>query len=366
MIITGIDLFKADIPYWEPFRIALGASTDTNNVFVRIRTDEGHYGWGEGSPTRRITGENQGTIISVAMDLSTLLIGQDPLEIDRHVAAMRDLYVHNSTARSAFDLALYDLAGKASDRPLFEVLGGSRRAFFTDNTIGIDDPDVMAEKAMSFQEDGFQAIKVKLGTGLEDDVHRVKSIRAAIGPKTPLRIDANQGWDTDTAKSVLANIADQGIEYCEQPVKYWDYAGLKEVRESTSIPIMADESIFDHNDAEILIRDECVDLLNIKLAKSAGIHYGMKIADVAEDAGLACMVGSMSETRLGLSAAAHLVSAREVIKYADLDTHFDHQIDPVRQGVEITPDGVHIPDAPGHGADLDAEFLSSCESVTVE
>ncbi|MCZ6705830.1 MAG: dipeptide epimerase [Bacteroidetes bacterium] len=366
MKIIGIDLFKANIPFWSPFRIALGSSDSTQNVFVRIRTDSGLYGWGEGSPTSRITGESQGTVVAVAADLAQLLLGMDPLEIERHTMAMRDLYVHNTTARCAFDMALYDLAGKATDRPLFEVLGGTRRVFFSDNTIGIDDPDAMAKKAVSYQEEGFQAIKVKLGTGLEDDVRRIESIRAAIGPETPLRIDANQGWTRETAKRVLDRIKAQGIEYCEQPVKYWDYEGLREVKNSTSIPIMADESVFDHNDAEILARDGCCDLLNIKLAKSAGIFNGMKIADIAEDSGMACMVGSMSETRLGLSASAHLVSAREVIRFADLDTHYDHKIDPVLEGVEITPEGVTIPDAAGHGADLDPEFLASCESVTIE
>lgn len=366
MKITRVDLIKADIPYWEPFRISLGASDSTNNVFVRIHTDAGHYGWGEASPTRRITGETQGTVFAVAKDLAGLLMGKNPLDIEGHTNAMRDLFVHNSTARSAFDLALYDIAGKAANKPLFEILGGERRAFWTDNTIGIDTPAAMAEKAVKFQKQGFNAIKVKLGTGLEEDVARIRAIRTAIGEHIPLRIDANQGWDRETAKGVLCAIESMGIEYCEQPVRYWDYAGLREVRQCTSIPIMADESVFDHNDAEILIRDGCVDLLNIKLAKSAGIYNGMKIADIAEHAGIACMVGSMSETRLGLSAAAHLVSARPVIRYADLDTHFDHRIDPVIGGVEISAEGVILPDAPGHGADLDPEFVASCECVRIE
>jgi len=366
MKITRVDLIKVDIPYVEPFRISLGASDGTNNVFVQIHTDAGHYGWGEASPTRRIAGESQGTVFEVAKDLAGLLIGKNPLNIEQHIYAMRDLYVHNSTARSAFDLALFDIAGKAADKPLFEILGGERREFWTDNTIGIDTPTAMAEKAVKYKLEGFKAIKVKIGTGLDEDVARIKAIRSAIGADIPLRIDANQGWDRETAKSVLSAIESMGIEYCEQPVRYWDYAGLREIRGGTSIPIMADESVFDHNDAEILTRDGCVDLLNIKLAKSGGIFNGMKIADIAEDAGIACMVGSMSETRLGLSAAAHLVSARQVIKYADLDTHFDHRIDPIIGGVEISAEGIILPDGPGHGADVDPEFVASCESVSIE
>lgn len=366
MKITSIELFRADIEYWEPFRISLGVSSDTNNLFVRVNTDEGLYGMGEGSPTRTISGETQDTMVAVARDISRLLLGTDPLDIEGHTRSMRRLYFGNTTIRSAFDMALYDLAGKAAGLPLYAFLGGSKRSFWTDNTIGIDSPENMAKKAAAFQEEGYRAIKVKLGTGLDEDIARIAAIRAAVGPEIPLRIDANQGWDVQTAVGILRVIESMGIEYCEQPVAHWDYDGMRRVRESTMIPIMADESVFDHHDAQKLAAGECCDYLNIKLAKSAGIHNGLKINAVAESAGMACMVGSMSETRLGLSAAAHLVSARPNIRFADLDTHFDHKIDPVIGGVTIDASGVFLTDTPGHGADIDPEFLKAAESIRIE
>jgi L-alanine-DL-glutamate epimerase-like enolase superfamily enzyme len=366
MRITSVDIYKANIDYFEPFRIAIMVSEGTENVFVRINTDSDLYGIGEASPTGPITGDTQEGMCDAAVQFAELLIGLDPLAIDVHTATMRDWLTGNTTIRSAFDMALYDLFGKAVDLPLYAVLGGTNRKIWTDNTIGIADPDEMAQTAAAFQSEGYKAIKVKLGTGVEEDIARVRAIRDAVGDFIPLRIDANQGWDFPAACEILRSLEPLHIQYCEQPLAAWDLDGMAHLRERTSIPLMADESLFDHHDALKLAGNRACDYFNIKLAKSAGIHTALKIDSVAQAAGITCMVGCMSETRLGLSAAAHLISARPNIRFADLDSHFDHRVDPILGGVEIGPDGVIIPDSPGHGADVDPDFLAECECLTVE
>jgi L-alanine-DL-glutamate epimerase-like enolase superfamily enzyme len=366
MKISSVDIFKADIDYFEPFRIAIMVSSATENIILRINTDEGIYGMGEGSPTGPITGDSQGGMYEVAVELAELLMGKDPTAIDRHTDTMRAWMVGNPTIRSAFDMALYDLIGKATGQPLYRVLGGSRRPFWTDNTIGIGDPDEMARTAAAFQSEGYQAIKVKLGTSVEEDIERIRVIREAVGAFIPVRIDANQGWGYPVACEVLRALEPMNIQYCEQPLAAWDIDGFVRLRSRTTIPIMADESLFDHHDAMRLAKSGACDYFNIKLAKSAGIHTALKIDAIAQAAGIPCMVGCMSETRLGLSAAAHLVSARPNIKFADLDSHFDHKHDPVIGGVQIEPDGVFLSDEPGHGADIDPAFLEECDCLTVE
>jgi L-Ala-D/L-Glu epimerase / N-acetyl-D-glutamate racemase len=366
MKITSVEIFKADIDYFEPFRIAIMVSEGTENIILRINTDEDIYGMGEGSPTGPITGDTQAGMFDVAVELSELLIGKDPLEIDTHTATMRGWTAGHSTIRSAFDMALYDLIGKATGQPLYKVLGGSRRPFWTDNTIGIGDPEEMARTAAAFQSEGYQAIKVKLGTTVEEDIERIRAIRAAVGAFIPIRIDANQGWNFPQACEILRALEPMHIQYAEQPLAAWDIDGFARLRSRTPIPIMADESLFDHHDALRLARSEACDYFNIKLAKSAGIHTALKIDSIAQAAGIPCMVGCMSETRLGLSAAAHLVSARPNIQFADLDSHFDHKHDPVVGGVQIEPDGVFLTDDPGHGADIDPAFLEECDCLTVE
>lgn len=364
--ITSVDIYKADIEFPEPFRIAIMEITAAQSVFIKINTNEGLYGMGEANPTWGITGETQSINLVGAVDLAKLLLDKDPLDIENCMRDLDKFLVHNSTLRSAYDMALYDLLGKAAGLPLYAVLGGGKRSFWTDNTIGIADPDYMAKKAKKYKDQGFQAIKVKLGTTRDQDVERIQTIRKAVGDEIPVRIDANQGWDYKTAVNTLQAIEVYEIEYCEQPIAHWDYENMRRIRKETSIAIMADESLFDHHDAYKLASMGCCDYFNIKLAKSGGIHAALKINAIAEGAGIHCMVGCMTETRLALSAAAHLVSARPNIKYADLDGWLFLKHDPIIGGAEYDVGEITVPDAPGHGADVDPDFLKQCELTTIK
>ncbi|MFA7420211.1 MAG: dipeptide epimerase [Melioribacteraceae bacterium] len=364
--ITQIEIYKADIPFHEPFRIAIMDILCAQSVFVKVFTDKDIYGMGEANPYWGITGETQSINIAGAVDLAKLILGKDPLNIEERNREMNKYLAFNSTIRSAFDMALYDIAAKAAGLPLYSFLGGGKRSFWTDNTISIGEPEYVAKKAVDYMNQGFHAIKVKLGTTKELDVARIKSIRNAIGDKLPIRVDANQGWDYHTALNTLKALEQYGIEYCEQPIAHWDHENLKRLRQGTSIAIMADESLFDHHDAYKLAVGGCCDYFNIKLAKSGGIHNALKINAVAEAAGIKCMLGCMTETRLGLSAAAHVVSARPNIKYADLDGYLFMKEDPIIGGAQYKVGEITITDTPGHGADVDPAFLKSCEVITIK
>lgn len=366
MRITHIDVFKAGLPLKRPFRIAIGETLVSDTVFVRIHTDGSIYGMGEANPFRPVVGETQGTAFVAAQDLALLLIGKDPLDIEGRVAEMRSFLPNNPTVRSAFDMALYDILGKAAGLPLYAVLAGGKREIVTDNTVGIDTPENMAKHAVEFLERGFDAVKVKLGTGVAEDVARLAAVREALGPEVSIRIDANQGWDRMSAARALAALAAYDVQYCEQPVQAWDLEGLAAARAYSSIPIMADESLFDERDALRLIALEACDYFNIKLAKSGGIHVALKINALAESAGIKCMVGCMTETRLGLTAVAHLVSARSNTAFADLDGADMLRDDPVTGGMVYGRGGViSLPDGPGIGADLDADFVAGLDGVTI-
>jgi L-alanine-DL-glutamate epimerase-like enolase superfamily enzyme len=364
--ITRVEIYKADIPFHEPFKIAIMEIPAAQSVFVKLFTDEGIYGVGEANPYWGITGETQAINLAAAVDLAKIVLGKDPLNIEERNREMHKYLAFNSTIRSAFDMALYDIAGKVAGLPLYAFLGGGKRSFWTDNTIGLDSPDRVAQKAIKYKEMGFQAVKVKLGTTKNLDVARIKSIRNAIGNSLPIRIDANQGWDYHTAINTLKELEQYGIEYCEQPIAHWDYENLKRLRESTTIAIMADESLFDHHDAFKLATNGCCDYFNIKLAKSGGIETALKINSIAESAGIKCMLGCMTETRLGLSAAAHVVSARTNIQYADLDGYLFMKEDPIIGGAIYNVGEITISDEPGHGADVDPTFLNLCEKIEIK
>jgi L-alanine-DL-glutamate epimerase-like enolase superfamily enzyme len=365
MRITEVELYPVEIPLKEPFRIAIMEIRHARTLLVRIHTDADLHGWGEANPTPAITGETLETVVAASKDFARLLLGKDPLAIGRRIDELEGYLKHNTTALSAFDMALYDIAAKAANLPLYAFLGGEKRIFWTDNTIGIDSPEQMANKALQFKEMGFRAIKIKLGTSAQADFKRVHAIRVAIGDVLPIRTDANQGWSVRTAVEVLRSIQDFNVEYCEQPVAAWNLEGLKKVRDASPVPIMADESLFSEQDAFKLAHLGCCDLFNIKLAKSGGIYHALKINAVAEAAGIPCMVGCMTETRLGLTAAAHLVSARENIRYADLDGYLMLVDDPIQGGAEYRVGEIHLPEVPGIGAEVDPVFLKRAEKIRI-
>ncbi|MBN1318850.1 MAG: dipeptide epimerase [Anaerolineales bacterium] len=362
--IIKIELFRFDLPLKDPFRISLGTTFRTENILVKIYSSDGHSGVGEGSPTENLTGETQKTCFEAAKFLGRLVLNKNPYAINERMSDINTL-VHNTTAKSAFDIALYDLLAKRAGLPLYALLGGENRMIVTDNTIGIDTPEVMAKKALEIKNQGFQAIKVKLGTSRAEDVSRIRLIREAIGDKIPLRLDANQGWDVVSAELVLQELSRFKIQYCEEPVAHWNNEGLRRVREKSPIPIMADESVFDHHDAFRLASKGACDYINIKLAKSGGIHTALKINSVAESAGIKCMVGCMYETRLALSAAAHFASALPNVVFADLDSALMHAADPVIGGMEYKGGEITLPDTPGHGADFKLDFLKDQECVII-
>ncbi len=366
MNIERIEVFAANLPLKRPFRIAIGETIVAETLYIRVWADNGQYGMGEANLFTPIVGETQATALAAARDLARYAVGRDPLDIDDLVAEMRRFMPSNPTTRSGFDMALYDLVGKAAGLPLHALLGGPRRTFTTDNTVGIDATEAMVEHAVGIVSRGFPAVKIKVGTAVEDDVEHVARIREAVGPEILLRIDANQGWDRPSAIRALRAMEPFGVQYCEQPVAHWDLQSMRDVREKTSIPIMADESLFDEHDALKLATMRACDFFNIKLAKSGGIHVALKINAIAEAAGLRCMVGCMTESRLGLTAGAHVVSARHNIAFADLDGADMLLDDPVVGGMVYGDRGeITLPEGPGLGADIAADYLASLESYEV-
>ena len=154
--IIGVDVWKLTIPRTQPFAIALGTIHGAENLLVRVRAAGGAYGWGEGSPLRYVTGETQATCFLLAGELGRLLLGRDALALGARTAEMDRTLAGNPTLKSAFDMALYDLAARHVGLPLVAFLGGERRSFWTDDTIGLDTPGAMAEAALGVLRRGVE------------------------------------------------------------------------------------------------------------------------------------------------------------------------------------------------------------------
>ena len=365
MHITHIDIYRYSIKM-EPFVIATGTMHFAQNVLIRINTNEGIYGLGECSAFPMIVGETQETCLAMARDFAPLLNGRDPMDIEGCLDLIHAFAAHNSTIKSAFDMALYDLAAKAAGLPLYKYLGGERRPIETDITIGINTPENMAASAAEFKRQGASILKIKLGKKVNEDVERIKLIREAAGPEMLIRIDANQGWNFDDAVQALTQLEPYNIEFCEQPMRTWFDDQLPELCRRSPIPIMADESCYNHHDARRLITSKSCEAVNIKFAKSGGIAEAKRIQDIAAALHTPCMIGTMLESRLALSANVHFAYASPNIRYFDLDTCMLGQIvDPVTGGVRYNGFHCSVDDTPGIGADVDPAFLESCDSWRV-
>ncbi len=365
--ITSVEIVKLNIPYKEPFVISLGVIPEATNIVVNIHTSSGLTGTGECAPFVFIVGETQETVFELAKKIGRLIKNKDPFAIEDRLSEIDRAVQGNFTMKSAFDMALYDLLAKKVNLPLYKLLGGSNsREIYTDMTISIGKPEKMAKDALDFKASGFPAIKIKLGTTMEQDVARIKAIRDAVGMEYPVRIDANQGWDTITAIKTLKALDKYNIEHCEEPIPHWNNRELAKVRDNSPIPIMADESVFDHHDAFRLASMGACDYFNIKFSKSGGINNALKIIAVAEAAGIKCQVGCMSESRYGLTALMHLVAARNNIVHFDLDSSLMLSEDPVTGGIEYRGNGKwELGDNPGIGAGFNEEYLNSMEKETV-
>ncbi len=367
IVITEIEIIKLNLPYKEPFVISLGVIESATNVVIKIHTNIGLTGIGECAPFVTIVGETQETVFETSKLIARLLKGKDPFAIEDRLAEIDRAIAGNYTMKSAFDMALYDLLAKKAQLPLYKLLGGSNtREIYTDMTISIGPPEKVAKDAVAFKEAGFPAIKIKLGTNTKDDVARIKAIREAVGDNYPIRIDANQGWDTVTAINTLNALAKYNIEHCEEPIPKWNNRELVKVRENSPISIMADESVFDHHDAFRLASMGACDYFNIKFSKSGGIHNALKINAIAESAGIKCQVGCMSESRLALTALMHFVLASKNVVHYDMDSSLMLDADPVTGGIQYQGSGRWtLEDAIGIGADFDEDFLKDMESVTI-
>lgn len=357
MLIRSIETIPVAVPLIKPFKTALRTVHTAHAVYVKVICEDGRTGWGEAPPTHVITGDSVGSITyAVEKVIAPPLIGLDIRRRETIFNTLNRSIVHNTSAKAAIDMAIHDLLGQQADMPLYQLLGGYRNEFETDFTVSVNSPEEMADDAGRYNADGFDVLKVKVGIGdVNEDIARVKAIRERIGDAPTIRLDANQGWNAKTAVRVIRMMEDAGlgIELIEQPVPAIDIEGLKYVTDNTLTPIMADESIFSASDALRILQSRAADLINIKLMKSGGIHGALKINALAETYGVECMVGSMIETKLGITAAAHFAASQPNVTRFDFDAPLMLAEDIVPGGIVYEGRTIRLPKTPGLGLDYE-------------
>ena len=325
MIINDIQFEVKRFRFEEPMKIAFAEIVDMETCIVKVLTDEGIIGYGEAAPFPYVTGDSLSTVISVGKDLRDGLIGMDPRAIGSIHHKMDSMYAGNTAIKAGIDIACYDIASKAAGVPLYKFLGGDDPHIHSDVTIGIDEPDRMAAAALAWVNKGFEIIKVKLGEDIETDAERIRAIRAAVGEKIRIRIDANQGWSVTDSIRISRTLDKLGVGLIEQPVPAHDF----EMR--------------------------ACDVVNIKLMKCGGIYNAIKISAICEAAGIRCMIGCMGESTLGNLAGMHFAAATENIREVDLDSVYILKQEDVYGGYDHDGGHVTLWETPGIGCKVKGE-----------
>ncbi len=344
-------------------------------VLVHIETDEGVVGLGEAPADIGFFGQTvEGIQVAVDDYLGPPLVGREPWDIP----ALMDRidYRENSSAKSGIDLALHDLVAKARGMTVSELLGGARRSRIpVAIEIAGGSPEDMANECLKYLAMNVRAFKPKIGGVPEADAERLRAIRAAVGPDVSLRADANRGYSPEEAIELcaLAERYEIGLELLEQPCEFWDLPGMARVRGAVNIPIEADESCFGPYDAEAVVRAGAADVLNIKIAKAGGLCNAMKIAAIAREAGLRCVLGTAFGTGVKIAAKLHLAAALDdfvgAVEFTEIGQH-----GPLLKGdldralaLPLDADGcLPVPSGPGLGVELDEAKVADVAGLNPE
>jgi muconate cycloisomerase len=368
MRIAAVETYPVRIPLRPECRMvsALGRHEESRFVLVRLRTDNGIDGAGEATATVRWSGETVwGVRALIDRVLGPALLGselnpEDPFRsieaIDRK---MEDLVIHNWFAKSAVEMACWDVMGKQAGKPVYELLGGKCRGLDIRSrfSMGAYEVERARARAAELVAQGFDTVKVKVGGDPERDIARVQAVREVIGPERALVIDANCGWDADTAVSCVRQLADCRLALVEQPTPDGDYEALARVRGETGATVMADDMCFNLVHARELIRQQACDVISVYPGKNGGIRKSRAIAEFAGRHGVACTIGSNLEWDVGTAAMGHLIVATPNLQVERFpgDIHgpayYEFRIvkDPLRINGPVTT----ITDRPGLGVEVD-------------
>ena len=317
------------------FRTARTTSASSRCVIIEI-SDGDLVGIGEAAPSR-FYGETADTVVDVLERMRPVVescVNEAELIADLTSRGLKG----NPAARASLEMAAHDMMGKRVGVPLYKHFGlDPDDAPLTTMSIGLDDPEVMEEKAL--EASGFPVLKVKLDA--ETDTSVVARIKKVTGAE--VTVDANCAWTRELAIKRAEELEKIGVLFIEQPVAAPDVEGLAYVRERTDIPIYADESC--PTSRELPLVADSVDGIVIKLMKCGGLLEAVRMATMARERGLSTMVGCMMESSLALTAAAHM---SPLVDHADLDSGLLMANDPFL-GLAIDGGKITLPDEPGLG-----------------
>lgn len=367
MKLTHAEVILTRVPTTRPHRMSFATTRNQESVYVKLHSDQGLVGLGEAPHMAGYSGkgETQATVALMLRDrLLPAILGKDPMQLEARQQDLERAVPWNPRAKSAVNIALYDLVGKALDTPAYNLLGGKvRDSVPLSWSIPITDHEEAVQEACDMVDRGFRILKMKTGhEEPEHDIERFQRVREAVGDDIRMRADANQAWDVPTAIAVVKRLEPYGLEFMEQPVRAWDLDGLAEVRRATNTYIMADESANSPRDVFELAQRRAVDLISVYINNPGGIINAKKMAIVAEPAGLGCYVGGALEGPVAARACLHFAASTPNVTWGcEVGGHFLLEEDLGQEEIPFEDGALVVPDEAGLGAELDPGKVANYE-----
>lgn len=358
MKIKEIEIYAIRLPLVDPFIISYHTYDDMPSIIVKLTTEEGIVGYGEAVADEHVTGETwESTYDMLKNTLAPLLIGKNPMEFERLHEMMDKAVYQAPAAKAAIDIACYDVVGKKLGVPVYQLLGGRyHEKFPVTHVLSIGTPESMATEAANRMKEGYSSFKMKVGTEVQADVKRIQAVRAQVGNDIAIRVDVNQGWK-NSANTITAmrQLEQEGLDWLEQPVVADDFNGMVEIKAKTSTPLMMDEGLRGIRDMRELIEKQAAHKVNIKLMKCGGIYPAMKLAHMAEMAGIECQIGSMVESSIGSAAGFHVAFSKKSFTSVELTgpLKFSKDVGNLHYDVPF----IKLNERPGLGIDVDEAIL---------
>jgi L-alanine-DL-glutamate epimerase-like enolase superfamily enzyme len=360
MHIKTIEPIAITLPMTKPVVMAGEEVRQADNVLVRIEADNRLVGWGEAASAPTMTGETTASMVAAVHHLSAALIGRDPVDIAGAIAAMDGRMYGNHGAKAAIEIALHDLVGKATGRPVHALLGDKRRSRVPLlSVIGGGDFDGDLRDAEKKKATGFPSFKIKVGIDTpENDATRTRAICEVLGAGSLISADANQGFDTEQAIAFVRAVAGAGLDFFEQPVMAHDLAGMAAVAAATDIAIGADEGIHALADIRHHSESRAARGVSLKAIKLGGLRAVVEAAELCERLGMSVNISCKTgESSVACAAALHVAAVIPNIAWSLTLTNGALAEDVTAHPIRVEQGHASVLDRPGLGIDVDEDRI---------
>jgi muconate cycloisomerase len=355
--IKSVEPIAVSLPMKKPVKMAGEEVTRADNMLVRIESDTGFVGWGEAAAAPTMTGETVASMMAAADLMVPALLQRDAADIPAAAAAMDARMYGNTGAKAAVEMALYDLLGRATNRPLHALLGTKRRSRMPLLAVIGTGAGAAADirEANEKRAAGYVAFKIKVGVDdPEADAERTRLVCDALGRGYLISADANQGFGAEEAVKFVRAVADTALDFFEQPVGAHDLRGMAQVAAASRVLVGADEGIHSLDDIERHHERKAARGVSLKAIKLGGLAAVCDACVLCERIGfnvnISCKTG---ESSIASAAAVHLAAVIPTLAWGLTVTNTGLADDVTGQPLEIKHGHVELLDRPGTGIDVD-------------